>query len=388
MPQQFQQIAEPTPRLAVVVSTYNAWITQPLLAGACAAYARQVGSDADLHIAEAAGAFEITALCRGLAASGQYDGLVALGCVIRGETAHFDYICDSVTSGLTEITLRTGIPIGFGLLTCENKEQAEARAGGSAGNKGEEAMQAALHTIATLRGLPRPQDSSGRTPTSMCEHATATDPPSDSPSPAEVRPPVTSLVASPEESTAPAAAAIGPMQRSEAEPRLIRQLALLALYQFDARGEEDAGDVSDNMPMAGLSLLQREEDELPHEKGPKGKKPAAADPAAADPAAADPGFAEGDLRLAYDLARGAYDGRAEADELMRELAPDWPPERQPTVDRCILRLAYHEMVTGRTPPKAAINEAVELAKRFSTDRSPLFVNGVLDKVMRRLAPKT
>ncbi len=378
MPQQFQQIAEPTPRLAVVVSTYNAWITQPLLAGACAAYTRQVGSDADLHIAEAAGAFELTALCQGLAASGQYDGLVALGCVIRGETAHFDYICDSVTRGLTEITLRTGIPIGFGLLTCETKEQAEARAGGAAGNKGEEAMQAALQTIATLRAFPRPSDSSGRTLTSMCEHSTATDPPSDSPPPVEVRPPVTSLVASPEESTAPAAAAIGPRQRSEAEPRLIRQLALLALYQLDARGEEDAGDVSDNMPMAGLSLLQREEEELPRKKGPKGE----------EPAPADPGFAEGDLRLAYDLARGAYDGRAEADELMRELAPDWPPERQPTVDRCILRLAYHEMVTGRTPPKAAINEAVELAKRFSTDRSPLFVNGVLDKAMRRLAPKT
>ena len=69
---------------------------------------------------------------------------------------------------------------------------------------------------------------------------------------------------------------------------------------------------------------------------------------------------------------------------MRELAPDWPTYRQPVIDRCILRLAYFEMVTNRAPPKVVINEAVELAKEFSTDKSATFVNGVLDKIYRSL----
>ncbi len=72
----------------------------------------------------------------------------------------------------------------------------------------------------------------------------------------------------------------------------------------------------------------------------------------------------------------------EADHTVAELAPDWPTYRQPVVDRNILRLAYYEMIPGTTPPKVAINEAIELAKEFSTEKSPLFVNGVLDKIYR------
>ncbi len=374
MPQPLQPIVTPPPRLAVVVSTYNAWITQPLLVGARKAYAESSGSDGDLVIVEATGAFEITALCRALASAGHYDGLVALGCVIRGETPHFDYICDSVTRGLTEITLRTGVPIGFGLLTCETRAQAEARAGGAQGNKGEEAMLAALQTIATLRAVAAATGPPERNPLGMSERPTDTEMNDCQDAASPPRRPVTSLLSAAPQADAPDPQR-QPRERTEADPRLIRQLALLALYQLDARGEEDADHVSDDMPFAGLTLLQREEEEPPREKGPKKPREASI---------ADKGFAEHDLRVAYDLARGAYNRRDEADEIMRELAPDWPPERQPTVDRCILRLAYHEMVTGRTPPKIAINEAVELAKRFSTDRSPLFINDVLDKIMRRL----
>lgn len=368
---QFQPVTEPAPRVAVVVSSYNAWITQALLEGARRAFAASAGSDDELCIAEAAGTFEITALCRALAHSGHYDCLVALGCVIRGETPHFDYICDSVTRGLTDITLATGVPVGYGILTCETRQQAEARAGGEQGNKGEEAMQAALQTVATLRAFPPTVGSQARTAPGMCDQPTDSD--NEQEQPGERRP-VTSLVApaEPEQtSTTPPSASA----RTEADPRLIRQLALLALYQLDARGGEDADSVSEHMPFAGLTLLQRDEEELPRRKGPKKKQHAPI---------SEKGFAEHDLRVAYDLASSAYERREEADALMRELAPDWPPERQPTVDRCILRLAYHEMVTGRTSPKIAINEAVELAKRFSTDRSPLFINGVLDKTMRRL----
>jgi len=87
-------------------------------------------------------------------------------------------------------------------------------------------------------------------------------------------------------------------------------------------------------------------------------------------------------RLALHLAAGAWNGRATADPWVERLAPQWPPRRQPGVDRAILRLAIHEMTGGHTPPKVAIDEAIELAKAFSTENSPAFVNGVLDAVLR------
>jgi N utilization substance protein B len=91
-------------------------------------------------------------------------------------------------------------------------------------------------------------------------------------------------------------------------------------------------------------------------------------------------------REAMQMALAAWSMREQADRAVAELAPQWPTYRQPVVDRCILRLAYWELATGRTPPKVVINESVELAREFSTDKSPLFVNGVLDKLMRALRP--
>ena len=87
-------------------------------------------------------------------------------------------------------------------------------------------------------------------------------------------------------------------------------------------------------------------------------------------------------RHALDLASGAWDSRATADPWVERLAPQWPPRRQPGVDRNILRLAIHEITSGKTPPKVAIDEAIELAKTWSTENSPAFVNGVLDAVLR------
>jgi 6,7-dimethyl-8-ribityllumazine synthase len=366
MPERITPDAFDLSRVAVVVSTYNAWITKGLLSGAEAEYATRGGDPARLTVVQAPGAYELTALCSGLARSGQYDAVVALGCVIRGETAHFDYICSAVSTGLTQIELETGVAIGFGLLTCDTKAQAEARSGGEMGNKGNEAMAAALETAGTLHAIRR-----------RAGQDTMTQPISETSNPgtSDASPRrVTSLVGEPE--TAPPASAPVPPAVAKASPRQIRKLALIALYQLDARGEEDAAVVSENMPFAILSLLKRDEEDFPQEKG-------AADP---DVEFCDAhGFGEEDLRAAYELACAAYADRATADEAMLELAADWPPDRQPTVDRCILRLAHHEMASGKTPPKAVINEAVELAKRYSTDRSALFVNGVLDKLMRRFA---
>jgi len=87
-------------------------------------------------------------------------------------------------------------------------------------------------------------------------------------------------------------------------------------------------------------------------------------------------------RRARDFAIGAWDGRAVSDQWVERLAPQWPPRRQPGVDRNIIRLAIHEITSGQTPPKVAIDEAIELAKIFSTENSPAFVNGVLDAVLK------
>ena len=93
---------------------------------------------------------------------------------------------------------------------------------------------------------------------------------------------------------------------------------------------------------------------------------------------------------ALELARAAWAAREAADRAVAEIAPAWPTHRQPVIDRSILRLAHYEMASGKTAPKLAINEAVELAKEYSTEKSPMFINGVLDKIYRtqRDAPQT
>ena len=133
---------------------------------------------------------------------------------------------------------------------------------------------------------------------------------------------------------------------SHTTQRDIRSLALQVLYQLDARDGEASGAVDLADPAGQIDAEARDK--------------------------------------AQSLARGAYAMRERADALTGELAPGWPATRQPAVDRALLRLAYYEMASGVTPPKIAINEAVELAKTYSTDKSAAFINGVLDKMMRRL----
>jgi 6,7-dimethyl-8-ribityllumazine synthase len=147
------QVSAEGVRLGLAVSRYHAEIIDAMRKAAADTFLAAGGIDEDLLIAHAAGAFELTAIARGLAQRDDVDGVVALGCVIRGETTHDLYICQAVTHGLTEITLQTGKPIGFGLLTCQNLEQANDRAGGGKGNKGAEAMAAVLETIQTLRAI-------------------------------------------------------------------------------------------------------------------------------------------------------------------------------------------------------------------------------------------
>lgn len=141
------------PRVAVVVSRYNATITDRLLEGARDAYADAGGDAAELLVIDAPGAFELPALALAAATRAKVRGVVALGCVIRGETKHDQYISSAVAHGIVDVTMRTGIPVAFGVLTTENVEQAEARAGGDQGNKGAEAMEAVLDTITAIDAL-------------------------------------------------------------------------------------------------------------------------------------------------------------------------------------------------------------------------------------------
>jgi 6,7-dimethyl-8-ribityllumazine synthase len=280
-------------RIGVAVSRYHTAITDPMRDAAIRHFVDAGGARGDLRIVSTPGAFELVAACAALAARNDIDAVVAIGCVVSGETTHDQYIASAVAHGLTSITVQTGIPVAFGVLTCQNMAQAEARAGGDRGNKGTEAMAAAIESAR------------------MVETASRAD--------------------------------IAPPAGGARWSRDIRRCALQAMYQFDA-GAEPAEAVRKTL------------DESP-----------------GNPVSHDKGF---------QLAIQAWAYRDQADAAVADISPDWPTYRQPVIDRSILRLAFYEMAEGGTPPKVAINEAVELAKEFSTDKSPLFINGVLDKIYK------
>lgn len=138
-------------RVAVVAASWHEQVMDGLVAGALRGLA-DAGVEAPT-VVRVPGTVELTVACARLA--GRYDALVALGVVIRGGTPHFEYVCQGVTVGLTQVSVTTGVPVGFGVLTCDTTEQAVARAGlpGSIEDKGHEAATAAVATAVTLRDL-------------------------------------------------------------------------------------------------------------------------------------------------------------------------------------------------------------------------------------------
>ena len=138
-------------RVVIVAASWHTTVMDGLIDGARRGLADAGVSSVDL--VRVPGAFELSVACSRLA--GSYDAVVALGVVIRGGTPHFDYICQSATMGLTEVSVRTGVPVGFGLLTCDDDQQALDRAGlrGSSEDKGHEAATAVVSTVVTLRDL-------------------------------------------------------------------------------------------------------------------------------------------------------------------------------------------------------------------------------------------
>lgn len=131
-------------RFAILASRWNARVTEALIEGARKAMADHGVDEADVDVFRVPGAWEIPVLAERLAAANRYAGLIALGCVIRGDTRHFEHVADGCSEGLMQVALKHGLPVMNGVLAVEQAEDAEARAGGSHGNKGEEAAMVAI----------------------------------------------------------------------------------------------------------------------------------------------------------------------------------------------------------------------------------------------------
>src|SRR6201985_3449658 len=140
-------------KVAIAAARFNDFIVSSLLKGATAAWAERGGAPDDLLIARVPGAFELPVVARKLALSGRYDAVVALGCVIRGDTPHFDYVAGECARGLQQVNLDSGVPVIFGVLTVENVDQALERAATSAMNKGGESMDCAIEMAAVMARL-------------------------------------------------------------------------------------------------------------------------------------------------------------------------------------------------------------------------------------------
>ena len=140
-------------RFALVVSSFNKGITEGLLRGARGALADAGAAAADVTLVRVPGAFEIPLAARRLARSGRYDAVICLGCVIKGETMHFEYIASAVSHGIMAVGAETGVPVTFGVLTTLTEEQAAARAGDGPDNKGREAALAAVEMAAVVQEI-------------------------------------------------------------------------------------------------------------------------------------------------------------------------------------------------------------------------------------------
>ena len=147
-------LATPSGRFAIVAARFNGFIVDPLIAGATDALVRH-GVPADrIDLVRVPGAFEIPLVAQTIAKSKTYAAIICLGCVIRGETDHYDHVAGAATSGIANASIALGIPIIYGVLTCETLDQAIHRAGAKAGNKGYEAAVTAIEMVNLLKALP------------------------------------------------------------------------------------------------------------------------------------------------------------------------------------------------------------------------------------------
>ncbi|HIU09706.1 MAG TPA: 6,7-dimethyl-8-ribityllumazine synthase [Candidatus Avidehalobacter gallistercoris] len=140
-------------KIGVVAARFNEFITSRLLSGAVDGLTRHGVPEDDIEVAWVPGAFEIPLAAKKMAQSGRYDAVICLGAVIRGNTGHYEYVCAEVSKGIAQVGLEAGLPVLFGVLTCENIEQAIERAGTKAGNKGYDCALAALEMVNLMHDI-------------------------------------------------------------------------------------------------------------------------------------------------------------------------------------------------------------------------------------------
>jgi len=144
----------PAGRFVLVAARFNGFVVDQLVAGAVDALARHGVGEDRIDIVRVPGSYEIPLVAQKLGKSGKYAAVICLGCVIRGDTDHYDHVAGAAASGIAQAALNCGVPVIFGVLTCETLEQAINRAGGKAGNKGFEAAVAAIEMVNLLKKLP------------------------------------------------------------------------------------------------------------------------------------------------------------------------------------------------------------------------------------------
>jgi 6,7-dimethyl-8-ribityllumazine synthase len=140
-------------KVALIASRFNDFVTVRLVDGALDGLVRHGADPKNVTLVKVPGSFELPQVAARLAAQGNYDAIIALGCLIRGETPHFDLIAAEATKGLAQVGVTSGVPVSFGVLTCDSMEQAIDRAGGKAGNKGWDAALAAIEMVSLFRRL-------------------------------------------------------------------------------------------------------------------------------------------------------------------------------------------------------------------------------------------
>ena len=140
-------------RVGIVAARFNEFITSKLLGGAIDAFVRHGGDNNNIDIAWVPGAFEVPLIAKKMVETGKYDSVICLGAVIRGATPHFDMVANEATKGISSVSLQTGVPVIFGILTTDSIEQAVERAGTKAGNKGFEAMATAIEMVNLLKNI-------------------------------------------------------------------------------------------------------------------------------------------------------------------------------------------------------------------------------------------
>lgn len=140
-------------KIGIIASRFNEFITSKLVSGAEDCLTRHGVSDDDISVAWVPGAFEIPVIAKKMASSGKYDAVICVGAVIRGATSHYDYVCNEVSKGIAAVSLESGKPVLFGILTTDTIEQAIERAGTKAGNKGTDCAMSALEMINLMKNL-------------------------------------------------------------------------------------------------------------------------------------------------------------------------------------------------------------------------------------------